>query len=330
MINESLKLNTKIFDADVEKVPIRNGFGEGVVRAGEDDPNVVVLCADLTESTRADAFEKKFPGRFFELGVAEQNMATIAAGLGVSGKIPFIASYATFSPGRNWEQIRTTISYNDSNVKIAGHHAGISVGPDGATHQAVEDIATMRVMANMKVFVPCDAIEARKATIAAAKIWGPVYLRYAREGTPVVTTEETNFTPGKAEIFWESKKPQVAIIACGTMVHSALLAAKELEAEKIGVIVVNNHTIKPLDEKKILEVVRKTGAVVTAEEHQVAGGLGGAIAELLVRKNPVPQEFVGLQGVFGESGSPDELIEKYGMGVKDIVKAVRAVLQRKK
>lgn len=330
MINESLKLNTNIFNADVEKVPIRNGFGEGVVLAGEDNPNVVVLCADLTESTRADAFEKKFPDRFFELGVAEQNMATIAAGLGVSGKIPYIASYATFSPGRNWEQIRTTISYNDSNVKIAGHHAGISVGPDGATHQAVEDIATMRVMANMKVFVPCDAIEAKKATIAAAKIWGPVYLRYAREATPVVTTEETNFTPGKAEIFWESKKPQVAIIACGTLVHSALLAAKELEAEKIGVIVVNNHTIKPLDEKKILEVVKKTGAVVTAEEHQVAGGLGGVIAELLVRKNPVPQEFVGLQGVFGESGSPDELIEKYGMGVKDIVKAVHTVIQRKK
>ena len=329
MINESLQLNTKIFDADVEKVPIRNGFGEGVVLAGEANPNVVVLCADLTESTRADAFEKKFPNRFFELGVAEQNMATIAAGLGVSGKIPFIASYATFSPGRNWEQIRTTVSYNDSNVKIAGHHAGISVGPDGATHQAVEDIATMRVMANMKVFVPCDAIEAKKATIAAAKLWGPVYLRYAREGTPIVTTEETNFTPGKAEIFWESKKPQVAIIACGTLVHTALLAAKELEAQKIGVIVVNNHTIKPLDEKKILEVVRKTGAVVTAEEHQVAGGLGGAIAELLVRKNPVPQEFVGLQGVFGESGSPDELIEKYGMGVKDVVKAVHAVLQRK-
>ena len=329
MINESLHLNTKIFDPDVEKVPIRNGFGEGVVLAGEANPNVVVLCADLTESTRADAFEKKFPNRFFELGVAEQNMATIAAGLGVSGKIPFIASYATFSPGRNWEQIRTTVSYNDSNVKIAGHHAGISVGPDGATHQAVEDIATMRVMANMKVFVPCDAIEAKKATIAAATLWGPVYLRYAREGTPIVTTEETNFTPGKAEIFWESKKPQVAIIACGTLVHTALLAAKELEAEKIGVIVVNNHTIKPLDEKKILEVVRKTGAVVTAEEHQVAGGLGGTIAELLVRKNPVPQEFVGLQGVFGESGSPDELIEKYGMGVKDIVKAVHAVLQRK-
>ena len=330
MINPKAKLNPNLFDDDVEKLPIRNGFGEGVLIAGEADPNVVVLCADLTESTRSDGFAKKFPERFFELGVAEQNMATIAAGLGVSGKIPYIASYATFSPGRNWEQIRTTISYNDSNVKIAGHHAGISVGPDGATHQAVEDIATMRVMANMKVIVPCDAIEARKATVAAAKIWGPVYLRYAREGTPIATTNDTAFTPGKAEIFWESKKPQVAIIACGTLVHTALLAAKKLEKEKIGVIVVNNHTIKPLDERTILEVVKKTGAVVTAEEHQVAGGLGSTIAELLAKREPTPQEFVGLQGVFGESGKPEELMEKYGMGVKDIIHAVHAVLKRKR
>ncbi|MCX6788704.1 MAG: transketolase family protein [Candidatus Jorgensenbacteria bacterium] len=329
MINPKAKLNPKLFDEDVEKFPIRNGFGEGVLIAGETDSNVVVLCADLTESTRSDGFAKKFPERFFELGVAEQNMATVAAGLGVSGKIPYITSYATFSPGRNWEQIRTTIAYNDSNVKVAGHHAGISVGPDGATHQAVEDIATMRVMANMKVFVPCDSIEARKVTVASAKIWGPVYLRYAREGTPVVTTNESKFIPGKAEIFWESKKPQVVIIACGTLVHSALLAAKKLEKEKIGVIVVNNHTIKPLDEKTILDVVKKTGAVVTAEEHQVIGGLGGAISELLAKNMPTPQEFVGLQGVFGESGKPEELMEKYGMGVKDIISAVHKVIKRK-
>ncbi len=329
MINPKAKLNPKLFDEDVEKFPIRNGFGEGILIAGETDSNVVVLCADLTESTRSDGFAKKFPERFFELGVAEQNMATVAAGLGVSGKIPYITSYATFSPGRNWEQIRTTIAYNDSNVKVAGHHAGISVGPDGATHQAVEDIATMRVMANMKVFVPCDSIEARKVTVASAKIWGPVYLRYAREGTPVVTTNESKFIPGKAEIFWESKKPQVVIIACGTLVHSALLAAKKLEKEKIGVIVVNNHTIKPLDEKTILDVVKKTGAVVTAEEHQVIGGLGGAISELLAKNMPTPQEFVGLQGVFGESGKPEELMEKYGMGVKDIISAVHKVIKRK-
>ena len=321
MINSDAKLNPKIFDPDVELAPTRNGYGEGLLIAGEHNENVVVLCADLTESTRSEAFAKKFPERFIEVGVAEQNMATIAAGLGISGKIPFISSYAVFSPGRNWEQIRTTIAYNDSNVKIAGAHTGISVGPDGATHQAAEDIATMRVMANMKVFVPCDAIEAKKATVAAAKIWGPVYLRFGREKSPVITTEKTPFIPGKAQIFWQSRAPKVAIIACGPLLHNALLAAKELEKEKIGTIVVNCHTIKPLDEQTILEVARKCGAVVTVEEHQVKGGLGGAIAELLARKHPTPMEFIGMQDVFGESGAPKELIEKYGMGVKDIKKA---------
>ena len=337
MLNKGAKLSAKIFDKDVEQRATRDGYGEGLVIAGEHDQNVVVLCADLTESTRSEAFSKKFPERFFEIGVAEQNLATIASGLGVSGKIPFISSYATFSPGRNWEQIRTTISYNDSNVKIAGAHAGISVGPDGATHQAVEDIATMRVMANMKVIVPCDAVEAKKATVAAAKIWGPVYLRFGREKMPVFTTEETPFVPGKAEIFWESagkgnknKKPQVAIIACGSLVHYALMAAKELEEEGIGTYVVNSHTIKPLDGKTILKVAEATGAVVTAEEHQITGGLGGAVAELLAKHNPMPVEFVGMQNVFGESGAPKELIEKYGMGVKDIKIAVNKVLKRKK
>ncbi|MBI2037209.1 MAG: transketolase family protein, partial [Candidatus Liptonbacteria bacterium] len=280
-LNPSAKLNPKIFDADVEQKATRDGYGAGLVAAGDLDPNVVVLCADLTESTRSEAFSKKFPERFFEIGVAEQNLAAIAAGLGISGKVPFISSYATFSPGRNWEQIRTTISYNDSNVKIAGAHAGISVGPDGATHQAVEDIATMRVMANMKVFVPCDAVEAKKATGAAAKIWGPIYLRFAREKSPVITTEETPYTPGKAEIFWDGKKPQAAIIAAGPLTHKALLAARDLEKEGIETVVLNVHTIKPLDEAKIAEAVKRAGAVVTVEEHQVAGGLGGAIAEFL-------------------------------------------------
>ncbi len=338
MLNPEAKLNPKIFSKDIEKTPIRNGYGEGLLIAGERDKNVVVLCADLTESTRSEAFAKKFPERFFELGVAEQNLATIAAGLGISGKIPFISSYATFSPGRNWEQIRTTISYNDSNVKIAGHHAGISVGPDGATHQAIEDIATMRVMANMKVFVPCDAIEARKATATAAQIWGPIYLRFARERTPVVTTEETPFQPGKAEIFWQplgkargkSLKPQAAIIACGTLVYNALLAAQELEKEKIGAIVINNHTIKPMDEHTIIDAAKRCGAVVTVEEHQVAGGMGSAVAELLAKKHPTPQEFIGMQGVFGESGAPQDLIKKYGMDVRDIVAAVKKVIKRKK
>jgi len=336
MLNPKAKLSSKVFAPDVEQKPTRDGYGDGLVIAGERDSNVVVLCADLTESTRSEAFSKKFPERFFEIGVAEQNLATIASGLGVSGKIPFISSYATFSPGRNWEQIRTTISYNDSNVKIAGAHAGISVGPDGATHQAIEDIATMRVMANMKVIVPCDAVEARKATIAAAKIWGPIYLRFGREKMPVFTTEETPFTPGKAEIFWEStgkknraKKPQVAIIGCGSLVHYALLAAKDLEEEGVGTMVINSHTIKPLDEKTILAAAENCGAIVIVEEHQVSGGLGGAVAELLSKKFPTPMEFIGMQNVFGESGPPKELIEKYGMGVKDIKSAVQRVLKRK-
>ncbi len=329
MLNPQLHLNPDIFDQEkVKQIPIRDGYGDGLVLAGEMDPNVVALCADLTESTRSEAFSKKFPERFFEVGVAEQNMATIAAGLGVSGKIPFIASYATFSPGRNYEQIRTTIAYNDSNVKIAGHHAGISVGPDGATHQATEDIAIMRAMPNMKVFVPCDAIEAKKATLAAAKIWGPVYLRFGREKSPIITTEESPFTPGKAQVFWQSKKPQVVIIACGMLVYNALIAAKELEKEKIGTIVLNNASIKPMDEKTILDLVEKYPAVVTVEEHQIHGGLGGAVAELLTKHHPVPMEFVGIKDTFGESGTPSELIEKYGMSVKDIKNAVVKVLKR--
>ncbi|OGY97398.1 MAG: transketolase [Candidatus Liptonbacteria bacterium GWC1_60_9] len=327
--NPAAKLNQKLFDTDVEQKATRDGYGAGLVAAGDLDPNVVVLCADLTESTRSEAFSKKFPERFFEIGVAEQNLAAIAAGLGISGKIPFISSYATFSPGRNWEQIRTTISYNDSNVKIAGAHAGISVGPDGATHQAVEDIATMRVMANMKVFVPCDAIEARKATVAAAKIWGPIYLRFAREKSPVITTEETPYTPGKAEVFWDGKKPQAAIIATGPLVHKALLAARDLEKEGIETVVLDVHAVKPLDEAKVAEAAKRAGAVVTVEEHQVAGGLGGAIAEFLAKTEPVPMEFIGLQNVFGESGPPEELLEKYGMGAKDIMAAVKRVVKRK-
>lgn len=329
MIKDTAKLSKKVLTTTVEMAAIRNGYGEALLELGARMSEVVVLCADLKESTRVEAFANTFPERYFEMGVAEQNMATIAAGLGVSGKIPFISSYATFSPGRNWEQIRTTISYNDSNVKIAGHHAGISVGPDGATHQAVEDIATMRVMANMKVIVPCDAEEAKKATVASAKIWGPVYLRFAREATPVITTAKTPFTPGKAEIFWESKKPEAVIIACGTLVATALEAAAALERDGVGTIVLNNHTIKPLDEQKILELAKRTGAIVTAEEHQVAGGMGGAVAELLARTHPTPQEFIGMQNTYGESGKPDELLNAYGMGVGDIVAAVHRVIKRK-
>lgn len=329
MISKEAKLSENVFEKGIPQAPTRNGYGEGLVVAGEKNKNVVALCADLTESTRVDAFAKKFPERFIQVGVAEQNMATIAAGLGVSGKVPFISSYATFSPGRNWEQIRTTISYNNSNVKIAGHHAGISVGPDGATHQAVEDIATMRVMANMTVIVPADAIEARKATVAAAQIVGPVYLRFGREKTPIFTTDETPFVPGKAQVLWTSKSPDVLVVGCGSLLYNALLAAKEIEKEeKIFTLVINSHTVKPLDEKTILAAAKKCKAAVTVEEHQVTGGLGGAIAELLSKKHPLPIEFVGMQGVYGESGKPAELIEKYGMGVSAIKKAIRAAFKR--
>jgi transketolase len=329
MLSPDAKLNPKMFDADVEQKPTRDGYGAGLVAAGEENVNVVALSADLTESTRCEAFAKKFPERFFEIGVAEQNMVTVAAGLGVSGKIAFIASYATFSPGRNWEQIRTTVAYNDSNVKIAGHHAGISVGPDGATHQAIEDIATMRSIANMKVFVPCDAIEAKKATMAAAHIWGPVYLRFGREKTPIMTTEETPYEPGKIRIFRQSAKPQVLIIGCGPLLIEAMRAAEELEKEKIGSIVVNCHTIKPLD-PKIAELAKKAGAVVSVEEHNVLGGLGGAVAELLARTNPVPMEFIGMQDTFGESGQMQQLLEKYGMKAKDIKAAAKKAIKRAK
>lgn len=329
MLNNEAKLNPKVLDSDVEMKAVREGYGDGLMVAGEKDPNVVVLCADLTESTRSQKFAEKWPERFVEIGVAEQNLAAVAAGLGVSGKIPFISSYATFSPGRNWEQIRTTICYNDSNVKIAGHHAGLMTGPDGATHQATEDIAIMRALPNMRVFVPCDSIEAKKATVAAAKIWGPTYIRFAREKSPTVTTEATPFTPGKAEVFWQSKKPEVLIVACGVLVRNALMAAKELEAEGVGSVVLNVHTIEPIDDKKITEWAKKTGAVVSVEEHQVQGGLGGAVAEVLAKSAPAPMEFIGMQNTFGESGDPWELVEKYGMGVKDIKKAAKKAIRRK-
>jgi len=334
MLNPEAKLNPNIFSKEVEQTPIRNGYGEGLVIAGEQDKNVVVLCADLSESTRSNSFADKFPERYFQIGVAEQNLVTVAAGLGISGKIPFVSSYAAFSPGRNWEQIRTTCAYNNSNVKIAGAHAGISVGPDGATHQAVEDIATMRVIANMKVIAPSDIHEARKATVAAAKILGPVYMRFAREKTPVITTEQTPFAPGEALTLWSpssgGKNPECAIIGCGPLLYQSLVAARELEEKGIGTIVIDSHTIKPLDEKAIISAAKKCGAVVSVEEHQVAGGLGGAIAECLAKNKPVPMEFIGLQDTFGESGPPNDLIKKYGMDVKDIIQAVKKAIRRKK
>ncbi len=329
MLNPDLKLNQKLFDDDVEQKATREGYGEGLVELGESNPNVVVLCADLTESTKVDGFAAKFPDRYFECGVAEQNMAAIAAGLGISGKIPFISSYATFSPGKNWETIRTTIIYNQSNVKIAGHHSGIVTGPDGATHQATEDIALMRVLPGVQVIVPCDSHESRKATIAAVDTPGPVYLRFTRDKTPVITTGDTPFEVGKIYKYWQADSPQAVILATGHMVYYALLAAKELESAGIAAVVANAATIKPLDESTILELVKEAGAVVTVEDHQIAGGLGGAISEFLANSLPTPVEFVGLKDTFAESGKPKDLIEKYGMDKVAIVEAVKKVILRK-
>ena len=329
MIHKEAHLSDSLFTSEISQRPTRDGYGEGLVIAGRANKNVVALTADLAESTRTHVFAKEFPERFLEVGVAEQNMATVAAGLALGGKIPFIASYATFSPGRNWEQIRTTIAYGETNVKIAGHHAGVSVGPDGATHQALEDIALMRVIPHMQVVVPADALEARKATAAAANVVGPVYLRFAREKTPVFTTEKTPFVLGKANLLWRGRKPQVALIACGPLVYAALSAAKALQQEKIEVLVLNMHTIKPLDEKAVLEAARTCGSVVTIEEHQTAGGLGGAVAELLSSQLPTPIEFVGMPDHFGESGRPDQLLAHYGMDEKAIIKAAQRAAERR-
>lgn len=327
MINPKVYLNPKIFDQDVEKIPSRDGFGQGLVIAAEENPNVVGLCADLTESTRMEDFKKKFPERYFEVGVAEQNLVTVAAGMAAIGKIPFTASYATFSPGRNWEQIRTTICYNDVPVKIIGSHAGLSVGPDGATHQALEDLAMMRALPNMIVISPVDAIEAKKATIAAAKNGKPTYIRLSREKVPVITTENSPFEIGKAQVLTEGM--DVTVIACGQMVYEALQSAKQLKERKISVRVINCHTIKPLDRDTVLKAAQDTGAIVTAEEHQITGGLGGAVAEVLSQNFPVPLKIIGVKDQFGESGPPAQLLQKFGLTVEAINEAITQVLKMK-
>jgi transketolase len=329
MIRKLAKLSENTFKKEIEKVPTRNGYGEGLVVAGEKDENVVVLCADLTESTRSHLFQDKFPERFIEVGVAEQALATIASGMANYGKIPFISSFAIFSPGRNWEQIRATICLNDVPVKIAGSHAGLNVGADGATHQMLEDIAIMRTLPNMIVIAPADAIETKKAVIEAAKNEKPTYIRFSREEAPVFTTEKSPFKIGRAEILWETKSPQVAIIVCGSLVYEALLAAKELEKSKIETLVINSHTIKPLDEQVVIRAAKITGAVVTVEEHQITGGLGGAVSEVLAGNFPVPISFVGMPDSFGESGRPKELLAKYKMRSADIVRAVKRVIKNK-
>ncbi len=331
MLNKTLKLLPRLLDA-TDAAPAmtanRDGFGKALLELGEKNEQVVVLCADLAESTRVLPFKEKFPERYIEIGVAEQNLATVASGLANYGKIPFISSYAAFSPGRNNEQIRTTISINDVPVKIAGMHAGISVGPDGATHQALEDMGLMRMQPNMTVISPCDAEEARKATLAAAAHKGPVYLRFAREKTPVMTTEKTPFELGKANVMWKVKDPQVVVFATGPLLYQALLAAREL-AEEIPVTVVNIHTIKPLDVETIVKETAKAGAVVTVEEHQVAGGMGSAVAEVLAAESPVPIEFIGVHDRFGQSGEPAELLRHYELDAPAIVKKIKKVVARK-
>ncbi|MDD5147041.1 MAG: transketolase family protein [Candidatus Daviesbacteria bacterium] len=327
MINSKAYLNPKLFDPGVEQAPTRNGYGEGLVLAGEEDEQVVALCADLTESTKAKAFAEKFPQRFIEVGVAEQNLVTVAAGMALLGKIPFASSFATFSPGRNWEQIRTTVCYNDMPVKIIGSHVGVSVGPDGATHQALEDIAMMRCLPNMIVISPVDAIEAKKATLAMAKLSKPCYLRLSRDKIPVVTTEQTPFKIGNAEIFYEGN--DVAVIATGPMVYRALLAAKELQSRKISVRVINCHTIKPLDKELVINAAKDCGAIVTAEEHQVTGGLGGAVAEVISQNFPVPLKIIGVEDKFGESGESEELFTKFGLTEKAIISAINHILKMK-
>ncbi len=329
MINPKAKLSDKVFKKTIDMLPTRQGYGEGLVEAGTKDEKVVVLCADLTDSTKSALFKEKFPDRFIEVGVAEQGMATIAAGMANYGKTPFISSYAAFSPGRNWEQIRTTIALNDLPVKIAGAHTGVSVGPDGATHQMLEDMALMRALPNMIVVAPADSMESKKATVEIASNSKPTYIRFGREKTPVFTTDKTPFKIGRAEILWESKDPQAAIIACGPLVYEALLAAKELDKKGIETQVLNSHTLKPLDEQTIIRAARTCGAVVTVEEHQVIGGLGGAVAETLSQNYPVPIEFIGMPNSFGESGEPDELLAKYGMKSINIIEAVKKVIKRK-
>ncbi len=321
-------LNPKIGQPDIEQIPTRNGYGEGLLELGAADEKVVVLTADLAESTRVEAFGKKYPERFIECGVAEQNMMGVAAGLALYGKIPFVSSYAVFSPGRNWDQLRVSVCYSQANVKVAGAHTGISVGPDGATHQALEDIAITRVLPNLTVVVPCDSIETKKATIALGEMKGPAYFRFGREKTPVMTTGVTQFKIGKAIVFREGK--DVAVIGSGPVLYNALLAAMDLEKEGISVMVVNNHTIKPIDVEGITEAAKICGAVVTVEEHQVMGGCGSAVCEVLAQHCPVPVEMVGMQNTFGESGKPEELIEKYGMGKQAVIDAVKKVLARKK
>uniref|UniRef100_E6Q6J9 Putative transketolase C-terminal section (TK) n=1 Tax=mine drainage metagenome TaxID=410659 RepID=E6Q6J9_9ZZZZ len=315
--------------ANLKQLPTRNGFGEGLLEAAQANHNVIGICADLSESTRFEALKKALPEQYLEIGVAEQMLVAMAGGLAAVGKIPWIASYAMFNPGRSWEQVRTIMALNQTNVKIAGAHAGVSVGPDGATHQAIEDIAIMRVIPHMFVVVPCDSVQTKKATLALSQTFGPTYLRFAREKSAIVTSEATPFEIGKAQVFREGS--DVAIVACGILVYNALMAADKLSRERgIECRVVNNHTVKPMDEAAILDAAKTCGAVVTVEEHQIHGGMGSRVAEILSAQHPTPIEFIGVNDRFGQSGDPVELIEYYGMGSAAIEAAVLRAHARKR
>lgn len=310
---------------DLEQKGTRDGYGDGLKEIGGKNPNVVCLSADLTESTRSNLFAEAFPERFFQTGVAEQNLMGISAGLALSGKIPFAASYAVFSPGRNWDQLRVSVCYSKANVKVISTHAGLTVGPDGATHQALEDIAITRVLPNLTVIVPSDYYEAKKATEAISELDGPAYLRLGRSNTPVYTTNETPFEIGKANLLFEGN--DATIVACGTMVYEALMAAKELSEKGIFVDVINCHTIKPIDRETILNSARKTKRIITVEEHQVNGGLGSAVAEVVSEEFPVPIKRIGMSDIFGQSGTPEELLVEYGMTKEHIIDEALSLIQ---
>ena len=306
----------------------REGYGQGLVEAGEENKNVVALGADITSSVKVDMFRDRFPERFYNIGIAEQNQMGVAAGMSLAGKVPFVTNYGVFLAGRAWDQIRTTVCYSNLNVKLGGAHGGISVGPDGATHQALEEISIMRCLPNMRVVVPSDYHETKKATLAAARSYGPIYIRFGRENVPVITDENTPFEIGKAYCLRDGS--DIAIIACGAMVYESLVAAEELAKEGIDAMVINNHTIKPLDKETIIEAAEKTGAIVTAEEHQLAGGMGSAIKEVLGQEKPVLVKSIGIEDRFGESGSPEDLKKAFGLNSDNIVKAVKEVLEKKK
>ena len=310
-------------------IPTRVGFGEGLKELGKKNKNIIALGADITASVNMNLFAEEFPERFYSLGIAEQNIVGVAAGFALDNKIPFFSTYAVFSALRTTDQIRVSVCYNNLPVKIGGAHAGISVGADGATHQALEDIAIMRVLPNMTVISPCDATQTKLATIASVEqVKGPAYIRYGRDAVPNFTSENQEFIIGKGQEL--VKGNDITIIATGHMVWEAIKAAEELGKNKILARVINIHTIKPIDKEIIIKAAKETGAIVTAEEHQIMGGFGSAVAEVVVANNPVPMEFIGMNNQFGESGEPEELLVKYKMKSKNIIDAVKRVLQRKK